>query len=90
MNEESEATAPHEDMNPVQWIEHQTTRVVSVAGFVGGLVAYFTPLIGGDETGVIALGVATVSAALHVANRALDTFAKSAGIVIQSPLSRSK
>ena len=67
------------------WIEHHGTRVVSLAGFAGGvltMVGVEFPAIGaaiGPAEGAI---VAGASAALHLANRALDAFRTSAGINI--------
>ena len=70
------------------WIEHYGTRVVSLAGFAGGLVA----MVSGEFPGVAAaIGptegalIAGASAALHIANRALDAFAESAGVLHRTP-----
>ena len=65
------------------WIEHHGTRVVSLAGFAGGLVAMFTgefPFLGGEVDTGLGAAVAGASAALHIANRALDAFRAKAGL----------
>lgn len=72
----------------VRWIEHHATRIVSLAGFAGGAIAMVTgefPAVGiALEPGTAAL-VAGASAALHVANRALDSFARAAGVAPKGP-----
>ena len=70
------------------WIEHHGTRIVSLAGFAGGLIA----MVSGEFPGVAsAIGptegalIAGASAALHIANRALDAFAQQAGVLNHTP-----
>ena len=73
----------------VAWFEHHGTRIVSLAGFAGGAVAMTTgefPLLGAAIGPIEGALIAGASAALHLANRALDAFAESAGVQLHAPL----
>lgn len=65
----------------VEWIEHQGTRIVSLAGLAGGVALTFgwEPFadVASTEAGV---ALAAASAGLHIANRALAAFRKGAGL----------
>ena len=68
-------------MKTVQWIEHHATRIVALAGFLGGMTIAlgwtdYGTVLTEDAGAVLAAG----SAALHVANRALDAYRASAGL----------
>ncbi len=72
------------------WIEHHATRVVSLAGFVGGLFAMVNaefPIISVAVAPEIGVAVTIASAALHLGNRALDAFAQSSGVLHRTPMS---
>ena len=72
-------------MKDAAWIEHHGTRVVSLAGFAGSLVAMATgefPIIGAEVGPILSVVIAGFSAALHLANRSLDAFRTKAGLNI--------